>query len=97
LPVPDNPTGFSQRHVRQLLIGAGLAARAVRDEPPEPEGHRWDAVVSTPRHLLVPRWFEQNQETRRWQPRDGPSDQDAWLDAAYAAGKTSKDSADVTI
>lgn len=47
---------------------------------------RWrDAVVSTPRYLLVPRWFEKNQQTRGWEVRDGWSDQDRWLDAAYGA------------
>src|SRR5216683_874161 len=50
---------------------------------------RWqDAVATTPRHLLVPRWLENSQQAGGWELRDGRADPGAWLDAAYAAGKT---------
>jgi|ERR1022692_13479 protein-L-isoaspartate O-methyltransferase len=63
-------------------------ARALAETIVYPQSRWQDAVVSTPRHLLVPRWFERGQETNRWELRDGPSDQGAWLDAAYGAGQT---------
>ncbi|QNP70644.1 methyltransferase domain-containing protein [Streptomyces roseirectus] len=44
---------------------------------------RWvGAVAHTPRHELVPRWWERAGE--KWQLRDGPSDHAAWMRAAYA-------------
>jgi protein-L-isoaspartate O-methyltransferase len=50
---------------------------------------RWhDAVCSVPRHLLVPRWFTRNREYENWELRDGPSDEQAWLDAAYDPQRT---------
>jgi protein-L-isoaspartate O-methyltransferase len=46
---------------------------------------RWrDAVTATPRHLLVPRWFDWDDDHQAWELRDGPSDEAAWLDAAYS-------------
>lgn len=53
-----------------------------------PQSRWWDAMVSTPRHLLVPRWFEHNPQASRWELHDGSSEPDIWLDAAYDAGKT---------
>ena len=45
-------------------------------------GSGWfDAVRRVPRHVLVPRWFSRDGEG--WVVRDGPSDEPAWLDAAY--------------
>jgi protein-L-isoaspartate O-methyltransferase len=42
-------------------------------------------VAATPRHLLVPRWWEQDQDGGEWGTvRDGPSDVAAWLNAAYS-------------
>ena len=44
---------------------------------------RWrPAVASTPRHLFVPRWWEQTDEG--WMLRDGPGDPGRWLRTAYA-------------
>ena len=44
---------------------------------------RWrDPVATVPRHLFVPRWW-QNQ-AGGWALQDGPADPDAWLRAAYA-------------
>ncbi len=63
-------------------------ARKMAETIVHPQSRWRDAIVSTPRHLLVPRWFEHNEETSRWEPRDGPADQDAWLDAAYDARQT---------
>lgn len=63
-------------------------ARALAETTVYPQSRWWDAVISTPRHLLVPRWFEYSQQARSWELRDGPSDSAAWLDAAYSAGKT---------
>lgn len=52
-------------------------------------GSGWfDAVRQIPRHDLVPRWFTPGQDGQAWEVRDGPSDQPAWLDAAYHATTT---------
>lgn len=52
-------------------------------------GSGWhDAVRSVPRHVLVPRWFTQSRDGEAWEVRDGPSDEPAWLDAAYDARMT---------
>jgi protein-L-isoaspartate O-methyltransferase len=46
---------------------------------------RWrDAVTATPRHLLVPRWFEWDDDGQAWELRDGLADEAAWLAAAYS-------------
>jgi protein-L-isoaspartate O-methyltransferase len=50
-----------------------------------PQSRWWDGVTSTPRHLLVPRWFGWDEDRRYWELRDGPSDERAWLAAAYSA------------
>lgn len=38
-------------------------------------------VLSTPRHLCVPRWYAAGPEG--WTPADGPADETAWARAAY--------------
>jgi protein-L-isoaspartate O-methyltransferase len=46
---------------------------------------RWRQPVATiPRHLLVPRWWQQPPDTQRWELRDGPADPPGWLQAAYS-------------
>lgn len=65
-----------------------LKANALAETALYPQSRWWDAVVSTPRHLLVPRWFEHNSQAGCWELRDGPPNPDAWLDAAYNAGRT---------
>ncbi|MGW2187639.1 methyltransferase domain-containing protein [Streptomyces sp. NPDC001719] len=43
---------------------------------------RWyEPVVSTSRHLFVPRWWE--RDDAGWRLHDGPSDPERWLNAAY--------------
>ncbi|MFF2850137.1 methyltransferase domain-containing protein [Streptomyces sp. NPDC058001] len=51
-----------------------------------PPVSRWrDAVASTPRHVFVPRWWERaGGGTGTWTLRDGPTDESAWLGAAYS-------------
>jgi len=50
---------------------------------------RWhDAVCSVPRHRLVPRWFTHSRDCENWELRDGPSEEEAWLDAAYDPDRT---------
>lgn len=50
---------------------------------------RWHAAMcATPRHLLVPRWFDQDRDHEAWELRDGPSDEQAWLEAAYDGHRT---------
>ncbi|MGW4030545.1 methyltransferase domain-containing protein [Streptomyces sp. NPDC004838] len=45
---------------------------------------RWLApVAGVPRHHMVPRWWEQSPGNG-WTLRDGASDPEAWLDAAYS-------------
>jgi protein-L-isoaspartate O-methyltransferase len=49
-------------------------------------GSGWlDPVRRVRRHVLVPAWFTRGQDGA-WVVRDGPSDELAWLDAAYDAG-----------
>ncbi len=51
---------------------------------------RWRPMVAAvPRHVFVPRWWAWSQRGPllwhgTWEPRDGPADPDAWLDAAYS-------------
>ncbi len=42
-----------------------------------------EAVLSVPRHELVWRWFTPSPGGKAWELHDGPSDENAWLDAAY--------------
>jgi protein-L-isoaspartate O-methyltransferase len=49
-----------------------------------PQSRWWDAVTTTARHLLLPRWFDWDGQAGAWQLRDGPSDEQAWLAAAYS-------------
>ncbi|OPG03965.1 50S ribosomal protein L11 methyltransferase [Microbispora sp. GKU 823] len=45
-------------------------------------GSRWrDAVAHTPRHLFVPAWWAWSDS--HWEAQHGPSEEAAWLDAAY--------------
>ncbi len=44
---------------------------------------RWrEPLAVTPRHILVPRWWE--WQGGQWSLRDGQADESAWLRAAYA-------------
>ncbi|MFJ4010876.1 methyltransferase domain-containing protein [Streptomyces sp. NPDC090026] len=61
-----------------------MHARRLADEVDRP-GSRWAAAVAdTPRHLLVPRWYEKDREVGGRVVRDGAADPDAWLAAAYS-------------
>ncbi|MEO3851771.1 methyltransferase domain-containing protein [Streptomyces sp. B8F3] len=57
-------------------------AAALADEVTHPQSRWRDAVRSTPRHLLVPRWWWAEQEGALL--ADGPSNEDLWLRAAYS-------------
>jgi protein-L-isoaspartate O-methyltransferase len=60
-----------QAHARNL------AAQVVRAES------RWhEPLATTPRHTLVPRWWE--NVDGQWELRDGASDPDRWMRAAYS-------------
>lgn len=57
---------------------AALAASVCAEAP------SWaDAVATTPRHLLVPRWWSRDT-VGRWDLHQGPEGHEAWLDAAYS-------------
>ncbi|WP_435058291.1 methyltransferase domain-containing protein [Streptomyces sp. bgisy060] len=57
-------------------------AAALADRVTDPDS-RWLAPVArVARHELVPRWWEVD-DSGRWVVRDGPSDPEAWMDAAY--------------
>jgi protein-L-isoaspartate O-methyltransferase len=44
---------------------------------------RWRQPLATvPRHVFVPKWWA--KAAGRWELRDGPADEDAWLRAAYS-------------
>ncbi|MFI5687380.1 methyltransferase domain-containing protein [Streptomyces sp. NPDC051636] len=58
-------------------------AHALADQVTDPDS-RWLAPVArTARHALVPRWWDVD-DAGRWVLRDGPSDPEAWANAAYA-------------
>lgn len=40
--------------------------------------------METPRHLLVPRWWESDRDQRIWTLRDGPASEPEWMRAAYS-------------
>jgi protein-L-isoaspartate O-methyltransferase len=47
-------------------------------------GSRWRGPVgATPRHLLVPRWWDQHDQGK-WTLRDGPASEAEWMRAAYS-------------
>ena len=47
-------------------------------------GSRWGLpVAGTPRHLLVPRWWD-SRDQREWTLRDGPTGEPGWMRAAYS-------------
>ncbi|MFF4317078.1 methyltransferase domain-containing protein [Streptomyces sp. NPDC001507] len=46
-----------------------------------PESRWYRALATTPRHLFVPRWWENSDGL--WRLRDGVSDPDAWMWATY--------------
>jgi protein-L-isoaspartate O-methyltransferase len=54
-----------------------LAAEVVR-----PESRWYEPLATTPRHVFVPRWWGRGAE--EWELRDGPTDPEAWMQAAYA-------------
>jgi protein-L-isoaspartate O-methyltransferase len=60
-----------ESHARRL---AGAVVR--------PESRWYDPIATTPRHLLVPRWWVRGEGGR--QIRDGSSDPGAWMRAAYS-------------
>jgi protein-L-isoaspartate O-methyltransferase len=46
---------------------------------------RWHTPIAhTPRHLLVPRWWRYLPDEGGWTLRDGPSDPERWMNAAYS-------------
>ncbi|WP_283133263.1 methyltransferase domain-containing protein [Rhizohabitans arisaemae] len=52
-----------------------------------PRGSQWrEPVASTPRHGFVPRWWEiaSGDGLGVWELRDGESDPERWLEAAYS-------------
>ncbi|WP_430382661.1 methyltransferase domain-containing protein [Streptomyces sp. P10-4] len=58
-------------------------ASALADRVTDPDS-RWLAPVArTARHELIPRWWEP-EASGQWALRDGPSDPEAWAEAAYA-------------
>ncbi|WP_031487755.1 protein-L-isoaspartate O-methyltransferase [Streptomyces bicolor] len=59
-----------------------LAGRLAR-EVVRPESRWHSAVAEVPRHVFVPRWWEQPGGDG-WVLRDGPSAPAAWLEAAYS-------------
>jgi protein-L-isoaspartate O-methyltransferase len=60
-----------------------MKARALAHEVTDPDS-RWHApVAKTARHTLIPRWWDVD-DSGHWVLRDGPSDPEAWEEAAYA-------------
>src|SRR5437868_8550828 len=49
-----------------------------------PPGSRWRGPVETvPSHPFIPRWWAWSDSDDGWVLRDGPSDPEAWMAAAY--------------
>ncbi|MEV5569307.1 methyltransferase domain-containing protein [Spirillospora sp. NPDC052269] len=57
-------------------------AQALAAKVTHPGSRWWGAVCSTPRHLLVPRWWEDDDTS--WTLRDDTDDEPAWLRTAYS-------------
>ncbi|MFC5180312.1 methyltransferase domain-containing protein [Actinomadura harenae] len=57
-------------------------AQALAAKVTHPGSRWWGPVCSTPRHLLVPRWWEDDDSS--WTMRDGSDDKSAWLRAVYS-------------
>ncbi|WP_433355661.1 methyltransferase domain-containing protein [Microtetraspora malaysiensis] len=56
-------------------------AHALADRVTHP-GSRWrDAIAETPRHLLVPAWWQWS--SGQWELQYGPSHEQSWIEAAY--------------
>lgn len=71
--LPERPDDMDWEH----------RAIALADQVTDPDS-RWLAPVArVPRHELVPRWWVVD-DSGRWSLRDGPSDPEAWAEAAYA-------------
>ncbi|PRY00602.1 protein-L-isoaspartate(D-aspartate) O-methyltransferase (PCMT) [Allonocardiopsis opalescens] len=47
----------------------------------EPRSRWWAPIAATPRHLLVPRWWQRGGGS--WSLREGADDAEAWMHAAY--------------
>lgn len=58
-------------------------AQGLAELATDPDSRWRTPVARTPRHQLVPRWWERDA-SGQWALRDGPSDPRAWADAAYA-------------
>jgi protein-L-isoaspartate O-methyltransferase len=58
-------------------IGWLASARRLADEVAGPVSRWHEPIATTPRHVFVPRWWENRAL------RDGPADERAWLHAAY--------------
>jgi protein-L-isoaspartate O-methyltransferase len=66
------------------VIWEPSAARLAEEVTPPASPWR-NAVVSTPRHLLVPCWWaEVDSDDYRWELRDGPSGDREWLSTTYS-------------
>ncbi|WP_026415499.1 methyltransferase domain-containing protein [Actinomadura oligospora] len=57
-------------------------AQALASRVTHPGSRWWGPVCSTPRHLLVPRWWEDDDTA--WTLRDGSDDTSAWLRTIYS-------------
>jgi protein-L-isoaspartate O-methyltransferase len=59
-------------------------AVALADESVHPSSPWYEVVASTPRHLLVPRWWRYLPGEGGWTLRVGADDPERWLNAAYS-------------
>ncbi|MEU1863676.1 protein-L-isoaspartate(D-aspartate) O-methyltransferase [Streptomyces gardneri] len=61
-----------------------IHAKRLANEVARPGSHWEAAVADTPRHLLVPRWYERDPAVGGRVVRDGTADPHTWLAAAYS-------------
>ncbi|WP_371780820.1 methyltransferase domain-containing protein [Streptosporangium subroseum] len=57
-------------------------AEALAEAVTHPDSRWRGAIASTPRHVFVPNWFTSGSDG--YTLRNGPKDEEAWLDAAYS-------------
>ncbi|MFC4500549.1 MULTISPECIES: protein-L-isoaspartate(D-aspartate) O-methyltransferase [Streptomyces] len=57
-------------------------AQRLADAVTRPESDWYEPLATTPRHVLVPRWWEGTGSG--WRVRDGASDRAEWMRSAYA-------------
>ena len=77
--------------MRDVLMDWTPHAERLAAEVTYPQSRWYGPITATPRHLLVPRWWQSRRQRSRgiwdpwqWEVCDGLGDPEQWLSAAYA-------------